>query len=73
MDRMVYDYKVKFYEEDGSYIDTDGFQIIIEGDWVNNPEEARSLANSLADDKADDMSESIYDAGIYEVTLEDAG
>ena len=73
MNTSVYDFRAKFYEEDGSYIDTDRFQITISvSEDDGDPESILELADSLAGDKADEMMET-YDAHSYEMTLEDAG
>lgn len=69
-DKSVFDYSVKFYEEDGSYLDIDGFCIIV--DVTDDPEDDRDEASHLADEKAEELMIQ-YEAHSYELTLEDAG
>lgn len=62
-------YTAKFYEESGSFIDSDSFDIVVR--TTDDPEHDRDEASSAAYDYADSQLE-VFDAHSYEITLTDA-
>ena len=64
-------YHIKFFEEDGTFIDSDGFVIEVDDyDTPEGAEEAGDEASTKAEDKAEDLM-IMYDAHSYELSLED--